>query len=206
MVFEGRGSASGTSSQPHAPPSSPQVTPKSPAPRPRKLVISETHVTERDIATYAIITARPLAAVANVVRHWDDPQRFTVEYRDGSGRTYISPLRDALLGAIVDACRNSGNATVGVSVEPTRPGDRMGPPAALTAVEDADLAAVYIEAIRRAAKAGAAAPGGPYNAALVRAAAELSSNVSPAGLAYAFKKGPVVAVIPDVAAVRRSGD
>jgi hypothetical protein len=51
-----------------------QVTPKSPMPRPRKVVISETHVTERDVSTYAIVTARPLSSVANVVRIWDDPQ------------------------------------------------------------------------------------------------------------------------------------
>ena len=177
----------------------PQVTPKSPAPRPRKLVVSETHLTERDIGTYAIITARPLSTIAALVRLWDDPQRFLVEYRDGSSRVYVSPLRDALLGAVLDACRNTGNATVALNVEASRPGDRMGPVAALTAVEDPDLAAVYIENMRRAAKAGA---GGPYNAALVRAAVEFNANVSPAGLSYGFKKGPVAALLPDVITVR----
>jgi hypothetical protein len=46
------------------------------------------------------------------VRHWDEPQKVTIAYRDGSERTYMTSLRDALLGALLDACRNVGNVHV----------------------------------------------------------------------------------------------
>jgi hypothetical protein len=128
-------------------------------------------------------------------------QRFILEFRDGSSRAYVSPLRDALLGAVVDACRNIGNGNVGVLAEPTRAGDRMGPLGGLGA-DDQDLQAVYLENMRRAAKAGA---GGPYNAALVRAAVEFVSNTGPAGLVYGFKRAPVQAVLPEIVQARVAG-
>jgi hypothetical protein len=75
----------------------------------------------------------------------------------------------------------------------------MGPLGGLGA-DDQDLQAVYLENMRRAAKAGGG--GGPYNAALVRAAIEFNANTSPAGLVYGFKRGPVQAVLPDLVQVR----
>ncbi len=129
-------------------------------------------------------------------------QRFLVEFRDGSSRTYVSPLRDALLGAIVDACRNVGNWNVGVLAEPTRAGDRMGPLGGLGA-DDQDLQAVYLENMKRAAKSAVGGGGGgPYNAALLRAAVEFNANTGPGGLVYGFKRGPVQAVLPDLVQVR----
>ena len=75
------------------------------------------------------------------MRHWDEPQRLTIEYRDGSSRVYITSLRETLLGSLVDACRNAGNEQVGVSAEPTRPGERCLP---LHIDEDAVVEVSYL--------------------------------------------------------------
>lgn len=167
-------------------------------PKPRKVVISETSFTERDSMTYAVVSCRPLAAVFNLVRHWDEPQRLTIEYRDGTSRTYITSLRDALLGSLLDACRNVSNDHVGVSAETTKLSERSIPAAV---DDDANVEAAYLAHLYRNTKAGGAvASAGPYNQGLVRAAAEFNQNTSPLGVAYNTRKGAVVPVLQELVA------
>ena len=49
-------------------------TPKSASARPRRLVLTEAALQERDGSTYAVVSARPLASLHAIVRHWDEPQ------------------------------------------------------------------------------------------------------------------------------------
>jgi len=63
-----------------------KVTPKASMPKSRKLVLTEAALTERDASTYAVVSSRALSGVFNLVRHWDDPTRLSIEYRDGSTR------------------------------------------------------------------------------------------------------------------------
>lgn len=58
-----------------------KVTPRFPTPRPRRLVVTETNIVERDPKTYAVISARPLTAVFSIVRQWNEPQQLTIEYK-----------------------------------------------------------------------------------------------------------------------------
>ena len=54
-------------------------TPKSAAAKPRRLVLTEASLQERDSSTYAVVSARPLASLHSVTRHWDEPQvRFSL--------------------------------------------------------------------------------------------------------------------------------
>jgi DnaJ family protein C protein 13 len=178
-----------------------KVTPKWPTPRTRKLLVTESTITERDAATYGVVSARPLASVFALVRHWNDPQKLTIEYRDGTRRSYLTSLRDACLGSALDACRNAGNIHVAVTSELSRPGDRVLP---LTTDEHPETAMHYLKNMERAASAGSAAlaagSGAPYSAALVRAALEFNANVSPVGLPYGTKKGAVSGVLPHLTA------
>jgi len=175
-----------------------KTSPKAPStPKARKLVITETSFTERDAMTYAVVSSRALTSIFNLVRHWDEPQRLTIEYRDGSSRTYVTSLRDACLGSLLDAARNVGNDGVGVSAEATRNGDRCLP---WNVDEDGVAEAAYLVNMGRNTRSqlGAAAMTGPYNQFLVRACAEFNVNVSPIGLSYGAKKGSVTAVLPDI--------
>lgn len=215
---------------------------KAPAPRPRRLVITETCVTERDAGTYAVVSSRQLASVHALTRHWDDPQRLTIEFRDGSTRSYSCSLREALLGSLLDGARNAtaaaavaalpvsptaaagssaaaaaaaasaAAASVTVQAELHRPGDRLAPPAV---EDDPEIAGLYLAHMQRQLKSpgaggSGAGSGAPYNSSFVRACAEFNANVSPLGLAYGTKKGPVAAVLPDLlaelVAVQRLGE
>jgi DnaJ family protein C protein 13 len=169
-----------------------KASPKYASPRPRKLVLTEASFTERDASTYAVVSSRPLRSIFNIVRHWDDPTKLSIEYRDGSTRAYLTSLRDALLGSLLDAARNAGNEHVGLSAEATKMGDRAS---LLTLDEEPAGEAAYLAQLGRIPKA---APGSPYNPALVRAAHEFNCNVSPLGLAYATKRAPVAAALGEV--------
>lgn len=170
-------------------------TPKYPMPIRRKLVLTETALTERDALTYAVVSHRPLATLHNLVRHWDEPTKFTIQYQDGSNRSYSSGLRDSILGSIIDAARNVGNFHVSVTVVPFEDGHRAVP---RTLVEDVNVETAYLSALQRAGKAGGAMATGPYNAALVQACIEFNTNVSASGVSYNAKRGAVMSCLTDV--------
>ena len=109
----------------------------------RSLHVHEACLVERR-ADYAACLSRPLAALSAVVRYEADPQRFGLDFRDGSPPLeYECARRDELLSALVDAAY----ATVGpgvrytpVSLIPARGGasSRVGaprPPAAQPTVQ-----------------------------------------------------------------------
>lgn len=96
-------------------------------------MLTENTVTERESGTYAVVSSRPLSALFAIVRHWDEPQRLTLEYTDNSSRTYICsyrcvdpivtpdaypvthsspPCSDELVASVLDAAANAGNGTV----------------------------------------------------------------------------------------------
>ena len=93
----------------------------------RLFCISERCLVERDPATYAIPTIRPLNDIFALVRYTDDPQLFTVEYCRGVVRRYSSTERDSLLSTLLDSVRASGNRDVCVKMARTKRGLRLGP-------------------------------------------------------------------------------
>ena len=72
----------------------------------RRLVLTAEALLERRQATYEVAERRPLAALAALVRFSDEPQWLALEWTDGAPPAmYITPARDALLTAILDAAQ-----------------------------------------------------------------------------------------------------
>jgi DnaJ homolog subfamily C member 13 len=176
-----------------------KISSKNSTPRTRKLVLTEKSITERDATSYAVVSSRSHSSIFGLVRHWDEPQRLTIEYKDGSARSYLSSLRESVLGALLDSCRNCGNTAVIVSPEPTKAGERCLP---FSLDEDPAVELAYLSELQRRTRAvaGAAASAGPYNQGLIKASSEFNQNISGAGISYAAKKSTIQAILPDLLA------
>ncbi len=59
----------------------------------RLLCLSEVCIIERDPQTYSIVTLRPLNSVYALVRDPSDFQLFSIEYCNGTSRSYTAPQR-----------------------------------------------------------------------------------------------------------------
>ena len=98
------------------------------APVRRVLATTEECVIERDPATYNCTSAYYLADVYALVRSEEDEQRFMIEYKDPYiVKVYTSPVRDALLAHLVDACRAAGNTNAAVIMRRVDRGKRASP-------------------------------------------------------------------------------
>ncbi|KFB50438.1 AGAP005771-PA-like protein [Anopheles sinensis] len=104
-----------------------KVTPRHSEPMRRILCLTDTTVLERDPQTYSICTLRPLDNVYALVRHADNIQQFSIEYKNGLVRSYITNDRDSLLATLLDAVRSCGNQDVHVRISNTPRGKRVGP-------------------------------------------------------------------------------
>ena len=72
----------------------------------RRLVLTSAALLERRSDTYEVAERRHLAQVAALVRFIDQPQWLAIEWTDGARPTmYITPARDALLTALLDAAQ-----------------------------------------------------------------------------------------------------
>lgn len=72
----------------------------------RRVVLTAEALLERRPVTYEVADRRPLAALAALVRFSDQPQWLALEWTDGAPPAmYITPARDALLTAILDAAQ-----------------------------------------------------------------------------------------------------
>uniref|UniRef100_A0A182RN06 J domain-containing protein n=1 Tax=Anopheles funestus TaxID=62324 RepID=A0A182RN06_ANOFN len=104
-----------------------KITPRHSEPMRRILCLTDTTVLERDPQTYSICTLRPLDNVYALVRHADNIQKFSIEYKNGLVRSYITNDRDSLLATLLDAVRSCGNQDVHVRISNTPRGKRVGP-------------------------------------------------------------------------------
>eukprot|EP00958_Prasinococcus_capsulatus_P004656 scaffold434_cov358-Prasinococcus_capsulatus_cf.AAC.14 len=60
----------------------------------RLLVLTKNYLVERRPEDYETVSKRPLKAIAAIVRHYNLPQRFQIEYTDGCpAQTYLSTVR-----------------------------------------------------------------------------------------------------------------
>eukprot|EP00873_Tetraselmis_striata_P041875 jgi/Tetstr1/462139/TSEL_007205.t2 len=79
---------------------------------------------ERRRNTFDIAERRPLQSVAALVRFWEEAQHLGIQWSDGSLLTvYVTPARDAMLAALLDAAQNAAGRPIPVLAEPTLPGD-----------------------------------------------------------------------------------
>lgn len=96
----------------------------------RTLCLTGTALLERDPQTYSVCTLRPLVEIYALIRHAENIQQFSVEYKTGAVRSYVTNDRDSLLATLLDAVRSSGNRDVHVRVQRTPRGKRIVPLAA----------------------------------------------------------------------------
>eukprot|EP01147_Barroeca_monosierra_P008081 gene8081-757_t len=93
----------------------------------RIFCLTESCLVERDPASYAIVTLRPLELIFSIVRDPRDPQLFRIEYTTGAVRSYYSTDRDPLLASLLDSVRATGNKCVCVQMAPTDRAERFQP-------------------------------------------------------------------------------
>jgi DnaJ family protein C protein 13 len=90
----------------------------------RRLVLSRAALRERRADDYEVAAWRPLAALAAVVRYVEEPTWLRLEWADGApAALYVTPARDALAAALVDAAQDAAGRPVPVLPAPTRGGD-----------------------------------------------------------------------------------
>ena len=72
----------------------------------RQLVLTSAALIERHSDTYEVAEWRQLPLIAALVRFINQPQWLAIEWADGARPTmYITPARDALLAALLDAAQ-----------------------------------------------------------------------------------------------------
>lgn len=84
---------------------------------PRQLHVTEEFIVEKECVGYAIVSAQRLERIYSLVRCWESPKEFTIEFDDGSSRTYYSAIRDTLLAILLDVAHATGNVRVIVTGE-----------------------------------------------------------------------------------------
>ncbi|XP_037090468.1 dnaJ homolog subfamily C member 13-like isoform X2 [Pollicipes pollicipes] len=149
-----------------------KTSPRHREPVRRTLCLSETCLLERDPASYAVCTLRPLSHVFALVRHQDSGQTFAVEYNDGQVRGYLSTDRDSLLASLLDSVRAAGNVDVHVRSTPTPRGHRLAP--LFTAVEQ-EVESMHLKLLHQP----------PPSWSVSEAVARFNANVSYSGLIHA---------------------
>lgn len=141
-----------------------KVTSKYSTPRPRRLVITENSITERDTSTYTVISCRPISTLFAIVRHWDEPQKVTFEYAECQSRTYVCSYRDELVASALDGAANAGNRSVEVVAVTLKQGLRCFP---RTLELDVATEAIYLKRLQGVCKKLAeGAVTGPYSSEL----------------------------------------
>ncbi|XP_070570129.1 dnaJ homolog subfamily C member 13-like isoform X2 [Ptychodera flava] len=104
-----------------------KMSPRHQEPIKRVLALTETCIVERDPASYAVVTVKPLCDVFSVVRSPENPQMFTLEFVKNYERSYMSTDRDSLLATVLDGVRASGNRDICVKMTKTNRGHRLAP-------------------------------------------------------------------------------
>ena len=192
----------------------------------RKLTITDEYLVERDAASFQVISARPLKSIFALVRPWDEPRIFKVEYDDMASRTYSSNDRDMVLGSILDAAHSKGNHRCYVSAE-VSDGLRLTPRHAVEAKrQQGKTAAMFREAffgpetiegwhlkqLTKAAtdivKADAGAilanPGGQSLADLIHCARAFTANIPVTGVDPTTDKDKIVRAVSPLLQVLNS--
>lgn len=84
-------------------------TRRNPRPVPRQMHITEECIVEKDSSGFQYVSCQKVSSVYALVRSWSNPREFTIEYNDGTSRTYTCAVRDTLLATLLDIARAVGN-------------------------------------------------------------------------------------------------
>ena len=180
-----------------------KTTRRHPRPVPRQLHITEDCIVEKDSSGFQYVACQRVSAVYALVRSWGNPREFTIEYMDGTSRTYTCAVRDTLLATLLDIARAVGNLKAIVTGEISdhlRFLPRFADEDHQTSVKDALFGSSSIEGwlLARVTKACKAVPLDPD--ALETACRELNANVACPGVTPSTDAATVVCALTGVLA------
>lgn len=89
-----------------------KTTKRSLRPVPRQFLISENYIVEKDASGFRFVSFQKVVNIYALVRSWTNQREFTIEFQDGSSRTYTCPMRDTLLATLLDITHAAGNIRV----------------------------------------------------------------------------------------------
>lgn len=84
---------------------------------PRQIHLTEEFVIEKDSSGFQYVSYHPVSSIYALVRSWTNPREFTIEYNNGTSRTFTCAVRDTLLAVLYDICIATGNIRVIVTGE-----------------------------------------------------------------------------------------
>lgn len=84
---------------------------------PRQIHLTEEFVIEKDSSGFQYVSYHPVSSIYALVRSWTNPREFTIEYNNGTSRTFTCAVRDTLLAVLYDICIATGNVRVIVTGE-----------------------------------------------------------------------------------------
>ena len=163
-----------------------KVTKRSARPVPRQMHVTESFVIEKDLSGFQYVSFQRVTSIYAIVRSWTSPREFTIEYDDGTSRTYTSAARDTLLALLLDISHAAGNMRVIVTGEMSdnlRLMPRFAEEEYQSSIKDAFFGASSIEAwfLSRLSKACKAVP--LETEAVELACREMNANVACPGIA-----------------------
>ena len=63
---------------------------------------------EKDASGFQYVSYQRVKNIYALVRSSSNPREFTIEYQDGTSRTYTCPVRDTLLATLLDVAHAAG--------------------------------------------------------------------------------------------------
>lgn len=158
------------------------------APVKRMMQVTENNLLELDAESLVITSMIPLSEITHLIRLFDEPQMFLIEFQNRPTRRYSCSNRDALLGALLDICRMQGFSEAMVQVVETHPGLRIR-----TAVqENADnMEDTCMRALVDAGNVSTTSKDGttvPYTNEMFNAVCEFNGNVPTTGNLFRIKE------------------
>jgi len=179
-----------------------KVTKRSLRPVSRQLHICEDFIVEKDSSGFNCISYQRVSLIYAIIRSWNNPREFAIEYIDGSSRTYTCPERDNLLAMLLDVCHAAGNMRVIVTGE-VSDGLRLMPRFAEekyeASITDSFFGASSIESwyLNRLLKVSRTEPFNVNN--IEQACKELNANVACPGIAPStdinLVKGTLIGIV-----------
>lgn len=92
----------------------------------RRLVLTQSVLLERYLKTYEVSERFVLGNISAIIRFIDEPQKFGIEWIDGSPPTlYNSTSRDAILSAILDLAQLNANRPIPILPDLSTPGESI---------------------------------------------------------------------------------
>lgn len=150
--------------------------------------VTENNLLELDPESLVITSMIPLSEITHLIRCFDEPQMFLIEFNVRPTRRYSCSNRDALLGALLDICRMQGYSEAMIQVVETHPGIRIH----TTEQENADnMEDTCMRALVDAGSVSTTTKDGQelaYTNEMYNAVCEFNSNVPTTGNLFRIKE------------------